>query len=148
MLLMVFATLFSWLMLTQGVAAAMADILLKVSGGNHIVILLFINIVFIIAGMFIDPVSAIYILVPLFFPVTKAIAVDPIHFGTIMCVNLSMAHLTPPVGLALYLSANLAKVPFERAVKQAIPFIFCETFVIMLVTYLPFLSLWLPSLLK
>jgi C4-dicarboxylate transporter DctM subunit len=147
MLLMVFATLFSWLMLTQGVAEALTKSVLELSGGNSVLILIFINVVFIIAGMFIDPVSAIYILVPLLFPLTKAIGIDPIHFGTIMCVNLSMAHLTPPVGLALYLSAALAGVPFERAVKQAIPFIYCEMAVIMMVTFVPFLSLWLPSLL-
>ena len=146
MLLMVFASLFSWLMLTQGIAYAMKDFVINFSGGNKFIVLLIINICFIVAGMFIDPVSAIYILVPLFFPLTKAVGIDPIHFGAIMTVNLSMAHLTPPVGLALYLGANLAGVPFQKAAKQAIPFIGCEILVILLTTYVPFLSLWLPSL--
>ena len=147
MLLMVFASLFSWLMLTQGVAFAMRDFILSVSGENKIIILLIINLCLIIAGMFIDPVSAIYILVPLFFPLTRAVGVDPIHFGIIMTVNLSMAHLTPPVGLALYLGANLADIPFQKVARQAIPFIICEIFVILVTTYVPPLSLWLPNLL-
>ncbi|MHB8907415.1 MAG: TRAP transporter large permease [Syntrophales bacterium] len=148
MLLMVFASLFAWLMLTQGVAFAARDFILDISGGNKIFVLLLINLGFIIAGMFIDPVSAIYILVPLFFPLTKAIGVDPIHFGAIMTVNLSMAHLTPPVGLALYLAANIGKVPFQEAIREAIPFIYCETFVILVTTFVPALSLWLPSFIR
>jgi C4-dicarboxylate transporter, DctM subunit len=148
MLLMVFASLFSWLMLTQGVAFAMRDFVLHISGGNKIIILMLINLGFLLAGMFIDPVSAIYILVPLFFPLTKAIGMDPIHFGAIMTVNLSMAHLTPPVGLALYLASNIGKVPFQDAIREAIPFIFCETTVILLTTFVPFLSLWLPSFVR
>jgi len=148
MLLMVFASLFSWLMLTQGVAYTMKDFVLNISGGNRVIILLLINVGFVVAGMFIDPVSAIYILVPLFFPLVKAIGVDPIHFGAIMTVNLSMAHLTPPVGLALYLASNIGKVPFQEAIREAIPFIICETVVILLTTFVPFLSLWLPSLIR
>ncbi len=148
MLMMVFASLFSWLMLTQGVAFTMRDLVLEISGGNRVIVLLLINIGFIIAGMFIDPVSAIYILVPLFFPLVKAIGVDPIHFGAIMTVNLSMAHLTPPVGLALYLASNVGKVPFQDAIREAVPFIVCETIVILLTTFIPALSLWLPSIIR
>ncbi|MDD5100140.1 MAG: TRAP transporter large permease [Syntrophales bacterium] len=148
MLLMVFASLFAWLMLTQGVAFAARDFILDISGGNKIFVLLLINLGFIIIGMFIDPVSAIYILVPLFFPLTKAIGVDPIHFGAIMTVNLSMAHLTPPVGLALYLAANIAKVPFQEAIREAVPFIICEIVVILLTTFVPALSMWLPSFIR
>jgi C4-dicarboxylate transporter DctM subunit len=148
MLLMVFASLFSWLMLTQGVAFAMRDFVLEISGGNKIIILMLINVGFIIAGMFIDPVSAIYILVPLFFPLTKAIGVDPVHFGAIMTVNLSMAHLTPPVGLALYLASNIGKVPFQEAIREAIPFICCESLVILVTTFVPAVSMWLPSFVR
>lgn len=148
MLLMVFASLFSWLMLTQGIAFAMRDFVLEISAGSKFIVLMLVNVGFIVVGMFIDPVSAIYILVPLFFPLIKAIGVDPIHFGSIMTVNLSMAHLTPPVGLALYLASNIGKVPFQDAIKQAIPFIVCEVIVILLVTFVPFLSLWLPSFVR
>lgn len=148
MLMMVFASLFSWLMLTQGIAFTMRDLVLEISGGNRVIVLLLINVGFIVAGMFIDPVSAIYILVPLFFPLVKAIGVDPIHFGAIMTVNLSMAHLTPPVGLALYLAANVGKVPFQDAIREAVPFIICETVVILLTTFVPAISLWLPSIIR
>lgn len=148
MLIIGTAAVFSWILMTQGMASAVTNALMAVSGGNKIVLLLLINLVFIVAGAFIDPVSAIYLLVPLFFPAVTAAGVDPIHFGAIMTVNLSMAHLTPPVGIGLYLASQVGKVPFAEAARSALPFVACETAVIFIVTFVPWLSLYLPSLIS
>ena len=124
----------------------MAVFLQTVSGGSRVIMLLVVNVMFVLSGMFLEPLSAIYLLVPLFLPAVKSVGVDPIHFGAIMTVNLSMAHLTPPVGLALYLAAQLADVPFAKAAKAAMPFIICEIVVILLVTFNPWIALTLASL--
>ena len=88
-----------------------------------------------------------YLLVPLFKPALLAVDVDLVHFGAVLAVNLSMAHLTPPVGVSLFLAAKIGGVPFAQAARAAIPFVLCEMVVILLVTFIPQIALYFPSLL-
>ena len=147
-LLIATAALFAWLLQTQGLATALAKFLLETFEGSRALILLAMNIVMVIVGAFIEPVAAIYMLMPIFKPVLIQIGVDMVHFGAIMTVNLSLAHLTPPVGLAVYVAAQIGGVPLAHAFRAAIPFALCMMGVIMIVTYIPGISLFLPSLMQ
>ena len=137
------SSVFAWIWQTQGIANVITENLLDWSGGHPIVILLFINVLLVLCGAFLEPIAAMYLLVPLVKPTLVAANIDLIHFGAMMTVNLSMAHLTPPVGVGLFLAAKVGGVPFETAAKWAIPFVLCEIVVILLVTYFPSISLFL-----
>jgi C4-dicarboxylate transporter DctM subunit len=136
------SSVFAWIWQTQGLAATVTQNLMNWSGGNSHLILLMINLLLIISGAFLEPVAAMYLLVPMVQPSLVAADVDLIHFGALMTVNLSMAHLTPPVGVGLFLAAKVGKVPFETAAKWALPFIVCELVVILLVTFIPSIALF------
>ncbi len=140
------SALFGWLLQTQGLAVELARALMETFAGNKILVMLAINVILIVAGAFIEPVAAMYMLLPIFKPVLLQLGVDLVHFGAIMNVNLSMAHLTPPVGLALYLASQIGGVPLAQTAKAALPFVACEIVVILLVTYVPQISLFLPGL--
>lgn len=135
------SSIFAWIWQTQGLAAAVTDSLMEWSDGKPYLILLMINLLLIISGAFLEPVAAMYLLVPMVKPTLEAAGIDLIHFGALMTVNLSMAHLTPPVGVGLFLAAKVGKVPFETAAKWALPFIACEVVVILLVTFFPSIAL-------
>ncbi|KAA0892631.1 TRAP transporter large permease [Pusillimonas sp. ANT_WB101] len=141
MLILAMASILSYVLMIDGTASLIRDWLVLVSGGSRVIMLLLVNFILVFAGMFLDPVSAIYLLVPLFLPAVQAVGVDTIHFGAIMTVNLSMAHITPPVGLALYLASQIAGIPFTTAARAAVPFVICEVIVLMLVTFIPIISL-------
>ncbi|WP_020683680.1 TRAP transporter large permease [Marinobacterium rhizophilum] len=145
-LLIATSAVYGWVMQTQGLATMLNNFILDISGGNAILILLFFNLVLIVSGAFLEPIAAMYLLVPLFKPTLLAIGFDLVHFGAVLTVNLSMAHLTPPVGVGLFLASQLGKVPFATAARYAIPFVLCEVIVILLVTYVKPISMFLPSL--
>ncbi len=139
------SSVFAWIWQTQGLASLVTSSLMEWSGGAPYIILLMINLLLIISGAFLEPVAAMYLLVPLVKPTLVAADIDLIHFGALMTVNLSMAHLTPPVGVGLFLAAKVGKVPFETAAKWALPFIGCEIIVILLVTFFPSIALYLAG---
>ncbi|WP_340107129.1 TRAP transporter large permease [Pikeienuella sp. HZG-20] len=147
MLILAMASILSYVLMIDGTALLVRDWLVHASGGSMVIMLLLVNVILVFAGMFLDPVSAIYLLVPLFLPAVQAVGVDTVHFGAIMTVNLSMAHITPPVGLALYLASQIAGIPFTQAARAAVPFVVCEVIVLMLVTFIPGLSLGFVRLL-
>jgi C4-dicarboxylate transporter, DctM subunit len=140
------SSVFAWIWQTQGLAAIITSNLVAWSAGNTSIMLLIINGLLIISGAFLEPIAAMYLLVPLVKPALVGAGVDLVHFGAIMTVNLSMAHLTPPVGVGLFLAARIGNVPFETAAKWALPFVLCETVVILLVTFFPSISLFLASM--
>lgn len=140
------SAVYGWIMQTQGLAVKMNTMILDASGGNPVLILLFFNLILIVAGAFLEPIAAMYLLVPLFKPTLQAIGFDLVHFGAVLTVNLSMAHLTPPVGVGLFLASQLGRVPFAEAARYAIPFVLCEVVVILLVTYVRPIAMFLPSL--
>ena len=139
------SSVFAWIWQTQGIANVITENLLDWSGGHPVIILLLINVLLVLCGAFLEPIAAMYLLVPLVKPTLVAANIDLIHFGAMMTVNLSMAHLTPPVGVGLFLAAKVGGVPFETAAKWAIPFVLCEIVVILLVTYFPSISLFLAQ---
>ncbi|WP_019174136.1 TRAP transporter large permease [Brevibacterium ravenspurgense] len=110
--------------------------------------LILVNIILLIAGMFIEAAAAILIFVPILMPMAVSLGIDPVHFGMIMVVNLSVGMVTPPVGLNLFVASDLAKISLTSLSKAVIPFILVLLISIAIVSAVPQLSLWLPSLMS
>ena len=142
------ASLFSWVLTVTGVASAASNSLITMVGGNKILFLLVVNIILLIAGCFIDANSAMYIILPILYPVATALGIDPIHLGAIMVLNMAIGLVTPPVGINLYTGCGIANISLKEISKAVLPFVFASLLVLILVTYVPGVSTWLPSLIS
>jgi len=114
---------------------------------NPIVILIVINIILLIIGMFMEGLSALVLLVPIFLPVTNAIGVDPIHLGIIVVYNIMIGILTPPFGLGLFMVCEVGKVSLEDVLRDLFPMFVPLLVALVVLTFVPQFSLWIPSLL-
>ena len=135
----------SWVMSYANIPQSVSEGLLSISS-NKIVILLIINIILLAVGIFMDMTPAVLIFTPIFLPVVADLGVDPIHFGIIMVVNLSVGICTPPVGSVLFIGCSVAKLSIQEVIRPLMPLFAAMIIALMLITYLPQLSLWLPSL--
>lgn len=117
-------------------------------GANWVVFLMMLNVVFLIAGMFIDPNSALIILVPPLYPVAVSLGIDPIHFGMIVTLNITIGMITPPFGLDLFVASSTLRKPVLTIVQGVWPFVGVNLVVLVLVSYIPALSTFLPALLR
>ncbi len=140
------ASIFAWLLTSNRVPEHFAAAILGVSDKPWVILLL-INLILLIVGCFMETVAAITILVPVLLPIATTMGVDPVHFGVIMVLNLMIGLLTPPVGMVLYVLSRVAKMPFEQCVVATAPFLIPLGIVLLLVTFVPQLTLWLPTLL-
>lgn len=134
----------SWVMSYANIPQSVSEGLLAISS-NKIVILLIINIILLAVGIFMDMTPAVLIFTPIFLPVVADLGVDPIHFGIIMVVNLSVGICTPPVGSVLFIGCSVAKLTIQEVIRPLLPLFAAMIIALMLITYLPQLSLWLPS---
>ena len=141
------AAAFGWLLAYTKVPASMVT-MLKGLSENPIVILLLLNVVLLILGTFMDMSPLIVITTPIFLPVAQAFGVDPVHFGVILILNLGIGLCTPPVGAVLFVGCAVGRLPIWDAVRTIWPFYGAAFATLMLVTYIPALSLWLPSLFR
>ncbi len=141
------AAAFGWLLAYTRVPASMVALLQGVSD-NPIIILLLLNLVLLILGTFMDMSPLIVITTPIFLPVATAFGVDPVHFGVILILNLGIGLCTPPVGAVLFVGCAVGRIPVWYAVRTIWPFYGAALVTLMLVTYIPALSLWLPSLFR
>lgn len=139
------AASFGWLLAYTRVPASMVAALQGVSD-NPIVILLLLNVVLLILGTFMDMSPLIVITTPIFLPVATAFGVDPVHFGVILILNLGIGLCTPPVGAVLFVGCAVGRIPISQAMRTIWPFYGAAFATLMMVTYIPALSLWLPSL--
>ncbi len=144
MILIAFAASFGYVMTLMQVPLKITTALTAVSD-NRYVILALINGLMLVLGTLMDMAPLILILTPILLPVVTSIGVDPVHFGMIMMVNLGIGLITPPVGGVLFVGAAVAKLPMEQVVKALLPFFGALMLVLMLVTYVPEVSLWLPQ---
>jgi C4-dicarboxylate transporter DctM subunit len=108
-------------------------------------VLLFINLILLIVGMFIDPNSAVVLFAPLLWPIAQHVGVDLIHFGIIFTVNLAIGMFTPPFGLNIFVSTSIFRVSSTAVVRGLVPFFFAYLAALAIITYVPALSLWLPN---
>lgn len=132
-------SLFSWLLSSQQIPQKITTALLGVSD-NPVIILLIINLLLLIVGMFLDSSPAIMLLAPILAPVAASIGVDPVQFGLVMVINLTIGLLTPPVGTAMYVSSNISGVPILKLSKSLIPFWIIMIAVLLLITFVPALT--------
>lgn len=138
---------FGWLMAYLHVAQISLNWMQSVSD-NPFVILLMINIVLLVLGTFMDMSPLIIITTPIFLPVVAAFGVDPVHFGVIMILNLGIGLNTPPLGPVQFVAAAVARISIWEAMRSVWPFYAAGLIVLLLVTYVPALSLWLPGVFK
>jgi C4-dicarboxylate transporter DctM subunit len=107
---------------------------------NWIVFLLIVNVIFFVAGMFIDPNSILLVLVPTFYPVAVALGIDPVHFGLVVCLNICIGMITPPFGLDLFVASSTLRRPVEQVIAGIWPFIVTNLITLMFITYIPAIS--------
>ncbi|NKQ11290.1 TRAP transporter large permease [Pseudomonas sp. SST3] len=145
MILIAFAASFGYIMTLMQIPSKITTMFLTLSD-NRYVILMCINMMLLVLGTLMDMAPLILILTPILMPVIMGIGVDPVHFGMIMLVNLGIGLITPPVGAVLFVGAAIGKVTIENTVKALLPFYLALFTVLLAVTYIPAISLWLPSL--
>lgn len=139
------ASIFGWVITSQGVITDIGNAVLGLSS-NRYVILILMNIVMLIAGMFIDGASMVIIIAPLFYSIGTSVGIDPIHLGIIMTVNCAVGMFTPPFGLNLFVAANITNEPVLKVARGCIPFIILAIIALLIVTYVPQISMFIPNL--
>jgi tripartite ATP-independent transporter DctM subunit len=147
MIIVSLATVFGWVLSYQGFTQTISQGLLGITH-NKFLILLLINLILLIVGCFMETIAALLIVVPMFVPVCQAVGIDLLQFGVITTLNLMIGLITPPVGVNLYVVSRVANVAFERTVKAIWPFVIVLFGVLMLISYVPSLVTYLPSLLR
>nr|WP_324720099.1 TRAP transporter large permease [Salinimicrobium sp. HB62] len=145
MLLIATSMSMSWVMSYENIPQAVSDALLSLSD-NIFVILLIINLLLLFVGTFMDMTPAVLIFTPIFLPVVTALGVDPVHFGIIMVMNLCVGLCSPPVGSVLFIGVSVAKTSIQKVIKPLMPLYVAMFIVLLLVTFIPEISLWLPQL--
>ena len=139
------ASIFAWILTSNQVTQHVVT-LLGPFADNPIATLIIINLVLILVGCFMETIAAITILVPVLLPVAITAGVDPVHFGVIMVLNLMIGLLTPPVGMVLYVLSRVSGISFEKCMRGTLPFLVPLVIALLLVTFIPAISLWLPTL--
>ena len=135
------ASLFAYVLTRARLDVAISSALQNAPGGNVIVFFIIVNIILLIAGCFLDSTSALYIFTPLFVPVAQALGVNLIHLGVVMIVNLAIGLFTPPVGVNLYVACGVGNVNLKQISKAVVSLIIAALIVLLLVTYIPKISL-------
>lgn len=141
------ANVFGWILVSENIPQMVAGAVLSVTDNKYLVILL-LNLVLIFVGMFMETIAALIILFMPLLSVAQAVGIDPIHFAVFAVLNLMIGLSTPPVGVCLFICANIAREPLPKVVRALMPYIVTNIIVLLLVSYIPALSTWLPSLMK
>ncbi|PKL12639.1 MAG: C4-dicarboxylate ABC transporter [Spirochaetae bacterium HGW-Spirochaetae-8] len=146
MLVLTAANVFSYYLSWERIPQALSAVLIEISN-NRYLFLLFVNVLLLILGMFLDGMATMIILAPLLAPVATALGIDLVHFGLVMCLNCAIGAITPPFGTYIFLVAGTVKIQTDILVKELIPFIFVCIVVLALVTYFPWFTMVIPNLL-
>ena len=141
------ASLFGWILAVEQIPQMFADFLLSFSK-NPYILLSIVNIMLLIIGMVLDSTTATLLVVPIIAPPLVAAGVDPVHLGIVTIFNLMVGLITPPLGLSLFLVSDIAKVPMNKILKEVVWYLIPLIIALMIVTYIPKLSLWIPNLIK
>jgi tripartite ATP-independent transporter DctM subunit len=136
---------FGWVLIQQQVPNAILKALLGISSEPW-VILLIVNVALLVLGMFLETIAIMIVSYPILAPVMATIGIDPVHFGVIIVLNMMIGLVTPPVGLCLYVVSGIARVPIAEIARELAPYLAALIGVLLLVTFVPALSTWLPAL--
>lgn len=140
------ATAMAWAVTTLGVAQALTSFCVSYIN-NKFLFLLFVNVLLLLVGMLLDASPALLLMVPILWPVARAFGISDIHFGVMVCFNLMVGTLTPPVGMMLFIVSNVGKIKLSVMYKNILPFCAVAVVVLLLITYIPQLTTWLPGVL-
>ncbi|WP_417207843.1 TRAP transporter large permease [Antarctobacter sp.] len=141
-----FANVFGWILVSERIPQAIADSVLSLTENKFLVILL-INLLLLFVGMFMETIAALIILFVPLLSLSNAVGIDPLHFATFAVLNLMIGLTTPPVGVCLFVCANIARLPLAPVVRAILPFLFTNILVLLAVSYFAPLATWLPSIL-
>jgi len=139
--------IFSWVLINEGVPKLISDILMGF-GLSDWALLLVIIFIMTLGGMFLDTVPNLFIFVPIFYPITAEMGIDPMHFSIIMLCTLAIGLFTPPVGTSLFVSCRIAKIRMEDTLKDLFPYFLVGMAMVIVVAFIPSLTLWLPEVLS
>ncbi len=145
MFLVAASSAMSWVMAFTGIPTAISNMIMAISD-NKYVIMLIMNITLLIVGTFMDLTPAVLIFTPIFFPIAMQIGMDPVHFGIMLVFNLCIGIMTPPVGSVLFVGCGIGGVTIEKVIKPLIPFFAALIVTLLLITYIPAISLIVPKL--
>ncbi|MBZ4646407.1 MAG: TRAP-type transport system large permease protein [Petroclostridium sp.] len=147
MLVCAAAMALTWFLAVAQLPQILTAILMNITK-NKLIFLFVLNVLLFIVGMVIDLTPALFLLTPILLPISNVYGIDPIHFGVIMVANLCIGLITPPVGTVLYVTTSISKIKLEVLIKELVPMYLVLFIVLMLITYVPFTVLWLPSFIK
>ena len=139
------AAAFSWLVTMMGMTNALAQMLTSLTSNKYIMLLI-LNIAFLIIGMFMEALAVMTITIPFLVPLMQSFAIDPVHLGVVLVLNLMIGLCTPPVGTSLFICAKTANISIERMYKAILPFLIPLIIVLLMITYIPGIVTFLPSL--
>ncbi|AGU52701.1 tripartite ATP-independent periplasmic transporter, DctM component [Variovorax paradoxus B4] len=134
---------FAWILTIEGIPQMLAQWLVGMNLSPWM-FLLIVNIFLLLFGIFIEPLPGVMVLVPILAPVAFKLGIDPVHFAMVVIVNLTLGMITPPVGGLLFVTCNVSRVPMAQLVRELVPFLWAHGAVLVLLTFMPMLSTWLP----
>ncbi len=140
-----FANVFGWILVSEQIPQTIARAVLSVTDNKFLVILI-INVLLLFVGMFMETIAALIILFVPLLALAEAVGIEPLHFATFAVLNLMIGLTTPPLGVCLFVCANIARQPLSNVVRAILPFLFTNILVLFMVSYIPALATWLPSL--
>jgi len=138
------ASVFAYFLTLENIPQMLTDFVINMHL-NKVMFLIAVNIILLVAGNFMEPSSIIMIMVPLLLPIAKQLGIDPVHFGVILTINMEIGMLTPPVGLNLFVASGITGESIKEVVKSVLPWFIVLVIGLILITYIPQISLWLPS---
>lgn len=141
-----FANVFGWILVSEQIPQTIAAAVLTLTDNKYVIILL-INLLLLFVGMFMETIAALIILFVPLLTLAQSVGIDSLHFATFAVLNLMIGLTTPPVGVCLFVCANIAELPLTPVIKAVLPFLLTNIIVLLLVSYIPALSTWLPSVL-
>ena len=142
-----FANVFGWILVSEKIPQTIANAVLSLTGNKYLIIL-FINVLLLFIGMFMETIAALIILFVPLLSLAQAVGIEPLHFATFAVLNLMIGLTTPPVGVCLFVCSNIARLPLSKVVRAILPFLLTNIAVLFAVSYIPGLATWLPSLLE
>nr|MCL2000286.1 TRAP transporter large permease [Planctomycetota bacterium] len=145
MVLIGFANCFAWVMMSERVPKMVADFMLSITSNKYLIIL-FINILLLFVGTFMETIAALLTLFPTLLAVVTQVGIDPIHFGVVCVLNLVIGLTTPPVGVCMFVTCSIGKISLSRFTIANLPYLALNIGILLLISYVPFLTTWLPSL--
>ena len=143
MFIIVNALLFAHVLTSEGIPQVITGIMLDM-GFNWFTFLIVVNILLLLGGQFMEPSGLLLIVAPVVFPIAMQLGIDPVHLGIMMVVNMEIGMITPPIGLNLFVTSGVTGMSLVRVVKAALPFAAVLFLFLILVTYVPIISTWLP----